>query len=116
MSVLAILFLAYDSISHILMTSAVVEGMKASGFDPNLNLPIGVILLVCILLYVIPRTAFIGALLLTAYLGGAVAVNVLTKTPFTFVLMAMVVAVFIWAGLYVKSAHLRALVLHKVNA
>ena len=86
--------------------------MKTS-FDSTAFRPIfgiGVVLLTCVLVYLIPRTAPIGALLLTAYLGGAVATHVRVGNPlFTHVLFPTYVAALIWGGLLLRNPALRVL-------
>ena len=106
---LAVLFLVFDSVGKILRTQTNLKGFAAMGFDPGLALPVGVILLICLIVFLIPRTAFFGALLLTAYLGGAESVNVLTKAPIPILLLPIVTGLFVWAGPYVASERLRAL-------
>jgi hypothetical protein len=113
---IATLFLTFDSITHLLKLSFVTKAMADMGLDPNLAFTIGAILFVSLVLYVIPRTAFFGALLLTAYLGGAVATNLLFGLPFFNILFAMIIGVFVWAGLYVTNPCLRTLVKEKINA
>lgn len=115
MCTLALLFLAFDSITKILRLPMVTEPMQQLGQDPSLALPIGIVLLVCMILFVMPRTAFLGALLLTAYLGGAVATNVFYHQPVLVNIMPILIAVFLWSGLYVTNAHLRALVHGRIN-
>ena len=113
---LAVLFLLFDSIGKILRTETNLKGFAAMGFDPTLSLPIGLILLICLILFVIPRTAFVGALLLTAYLGGAEAVNILTKASIPILLLPIVVCILIWSGPYVTSQPLRTLLQQSINA
>jgi hypothetical protein len=72
---------------------------------------IGFTLLACVILYVIPRTAFFGALLLTGYLGGAIATHVRVENPlFSHILVPTYVAAILWTGLYLRDARLRAFV------
>ena len=75
-SALVVLFLLFDSIIKILTLPAAVEGTVQAGYPANTVRPIGILLFACILLYVIPRTAILGAVLLTGYLGGATATMV----------------------------------------
>jgi DoxX-like family len=70
---------------------------------------LGILLLICTVLYVIPRTAILGAVLLTAYLGGTVATHLrVGNPPFTHMLFGLYLGVFIWGGLYLRDAALRA--------
>jgi hypothetical protein len=72
--------------------------------------PIGVILLSCVVAYVIPSTSVLGAVLLTGYLGGAVATHVRVGNPlFSHTLFPIYVALFVWGGLFLRDARLRAL-------
>lgn len=107
--ILAVLFLLFDSIGKILKTQTNLKGFAAMGFDPGLSLPVGLILLICLIIFLIPPTAFLGALLLTAYLGGAEAINVLTKASAPIILLPIVTCIFMWAGPYVVSGQLRDL-------
>jgi hypothetical protein len=71
---------------------------------------IGVILLVCTILYLIPQTAVLGAILLTGYLGGAVATNFRVQAPlFSNVLFPVYLGIFVWLGLYLRDARIREL-------
>jgi hypothetical protein len=114
LSILAILFLLFDIFGKLTKPEAVIKGTIDLGYPESLITPIGVILLICTLLYVIPRTAILGAVLLTGYLGGAIASNMRIESPlFSHVLFPIYFAIFIWGGLYLRSASLRNLVTHK---
>jgi hypothetical protein len=76
------------------------------GYQESTLLPLGLLELTCVLLYVVPRTRVFGALLLTAYLGGAVATHVRVGDPFV---IPIVVGVLVWAGLYLRDPRVRAL-------
>ena len=80
---------------------------KAFGYPFDLLIPSGVLELVCLSIYVIPRTAVLGAILLTGYLGGAVATHVRVGDNFA---LPAVLGVLVWLGLYLRDARLRALV------
>jgi hypothetical protein len=111
---LAILFLLFDIFGKLTKPEAVIKGTIDLGYPESLITPIGVILLICTLLYVIPRTAILGAVLLTGYLGGAIASNMRIESPlFSHVLFPIYFAIFIWGGLYLRSASLMNLVTHK---
>jgi hypothetical protein len=85
----------------------VIEGwVGKAGYPLGALTPIGIVELACVLLYVIPRTSVLGALLLTAYLGGAVATHVRAGEPFV---LPIIVGVIAWAGLYLRDARLHAL-------
>jgi hypothetical protein len=92
------------------MPPAVVEGFTKAGWPLSTARPLGIIELLCLALYVIPRTSVLGAVLLTGYLGGAVAVNVRQSLPlFAYELAPIYVAVFFWGGLYLREPRLRAI-------
>ena len=109
LSGLAALFLLFDSTGKLLQVQPVIDGTLSLGYPRDLVFTLGVILLACVLVYIIPRTAVLGALLLTAYLGGAVATQVRVEAPlFTHVLFPTYVAAILWGGLLLRDARLRA--------
>jgi hypothetical protein len=109
-SALPVLFLLFDSIIHIVRISVVDQGFADLGYAVTLARPLGIIELICLILYVIPRTSVLGAVLLTGYLGGAVATNVRVGAPlFTHVLFPVYVGVLLWGGLYLRDSRLRAI-------
>jgi hypothetical protein len=101
------LFLLADGVLRTVHFAPYVEGTVQFGYPAHLATPIGVTLTLCTLLYLIPRTAVIGAILLTGYLGGATASHVRVEDPFF--LFAAVFGVLVWAGLYLREPRLRAL-------
>ena len=104
-------FLLFDAIIHLLKPAPVVEGFAKLGFPIRLAVPLGVVELVCILLYVIPRASILGAILLTGYLGGAVAIQLPTGNPFFGeVLFPVYVGIFLWGGIYLRDEQLRTLI------
>jgi len=108
---LAVLFLLFDSVIHLTKIPPVVEAFAQLGYPVSLAFSIGILELMCLVVYVIPRTSILGAILLTGYLGGAVASNVRIDTPlFTHVLFPIYVGVFIWGGLFLRDDRLRALI------
>ena len=110
-STLAILFLLVDGVMKLVNPAPVVEGMIRLGYPMSLTASIGIILLSCVLVYAIPRTSILGAILLTGYLGGAVASQLRVGEPlFSHVLFPTYVAALIWGGLYLRDDRLRALV------
>jgi hypothetical protein len=111
LSGLATLFLIFDSGTHALLIPTVVEGFAKAGFPPGVVRPIGIIEIVCLVLYVIPRTSVLGAILLTGYLGGAVATNVRMSMPlFAFVLAPVYIGIVLWLGLWLRNVALRRVV------
>ncbi|UOT01377.1 DoxX family protein [Rhodococcus opacus] len=110
-SALVVLFLLFDSLIHIANTQMVREAMAELGFAENLNRVIGAVLLVCLILYLVPATSILGAVLLTGYLGGAVATNMLTEQPIiSTTLFPIYVGIFVWGGLFLRDARVRSIV------
>jgi hypothetical protein len=110
LTALAALFLLFDSVTHMMQIAPVVEAMNQLGYPAHLALSLGIIQLICLLLYLIPSTSLLGAVLLTAYLGGAVATNLRIGAPlFSNVLFPVYLGLFIWGGLYLRDERLRAL-------
>ena len=85
----------------------VVEGMTKYGYPGHVGRPILAVEIACAVLYVIPQTAVLGAILLTGYLGGAVATHVRAGEPFW---MPVLFGVLVWLGLFLRDARIRALV------
>ncbi len=111
MSGLVVLFMLFDSAIKLMKLAPAVEGTARLGYPVSLVLPIGIVLLVCTVLYAIPRTSILGAILLTGYLGGAVASNVRMSNPlFGYVLFPVYIGVLLWLGLFLRDARLRALI------
>ncbi len=111
LSTLATVFLLFDGAIKLTHHPTVVEATAQLGWRLEVMPAIGVVLLACLTLYVLPPTAVLGALLLTAYLGGAVATHVRVGNPLaSHVLFPTYVAVLIWGGLWLRDARLRALV------
>jgi hypothetical protein len=104
-------FLVFDAVIHLLKPAPVVEGFAKLNFPIRLAVPLGITELVCILLYVIPSTSILGAIFLTGYLGGAIAIQLPTGNPFFGeVLFPVYIAAFLWGGIYLRDERLRALV------
>ena len=103
LSALAVLFLVMDGSMKLLKPPFVVRAAVQLGYPESTIVGIGTALLVCTLLYVLPRTSVLGAILLTAYLGGAVASNVRAVTPLFNVLFPVVFGGLIWAGLLLRD-------------
>jgi hypothetical protein len=108
---LVALFLLFDSVTKLLQLPAVVEATVQMGFPATTVPVIGGTLLACLVLYLIPRTAVLGAVLLTGYLGGAVCAQLRIEAPVLgYLLFPVYTGVLVWLGLYLRSAALRALV------
>lgn len=111
MSGLPALFLLVDAVGKFIKPAPVVEGTLQLGYPESVILGLGIVLLACTVLYIIPRTAILGAILLTGYLGGAIATHVRVASPlFTHILFPVYLAVLLWGGLYLRDERLRALI------
>jgi hypothetical protein len=106
-SALVILFLLVDSGGKIARFAPYLEGTVKVGYPAGLVVPLGIVLLICTVIYAIPQTSVLGAILLTGYLGGATATHVRVGQPFWFPIMMGVLA---WAGLFLREERLRALI------
>jgi hypothetical protein len=109
---ITVLFLTFDVAIKLAGAKAAVDGTVQLGYQPYHVLTIGLIGLVCLVLYVIPRTAPIGAVLWTGYLGGAIATQLRVDNPlFSHTLFPIYVAAIIWGGLYLRGdPRVRALI------
>src|SRR6266852_4419918 len=108
---LTILFLLFDGVAKVMKVPAVMEASTQLGYPASTIPGIGLVLIVCTLLYAIPRTSILGAILLTGYLGGAVATNVRVSAPlFSNALFPVYVGVMVWGGLYLRDDRLRILI------
>jgi hypothetical protein len=110
LSAVAVAFLLFDSAGKLARAAPVVAGTMQLGYPDEVIRTLGIVLLLAVLAYVVPRTSFIGAILLTGYLGGAVATHVRVGSPLlTHVLFPIYVALFVWGGLWLRDRRLRAL-------
>jgi hypothetical protein len=106
----AALFLAFDTIMKLLQLAPAVDGTVALGYPASTVFPIGVIELVALVLYLVPRTSVLGAVVMTGYLGGAIATHVRVGSPLpSHTLFPIYVALLVWGGLYLRDARLREL-------
>lgn len=111
-STLPVLFMVFDGVIKLLNIEPVREASARLGWVEGVMPTVGLVELVCTLLYVVPRTSFVGAVLLSGFLGGAVATHVRLGDPYWF---PFLVGAFFWGGLYLRSARLRALVHEAVD-
>lgn len=107
LSALPVLMLIMSATFKFLKPPEVTEGMAKFGYPDNVILPLGIVEITATLLYVIPRTSVLGAIILTGYLGGATATHVRVGDPFY---IPIVLGVLLWLGLYLRDARIRALV------
>ena len=111
MAGLAILFLLFDSIGKLFAAAPVVEGAVQLGYPETSVRVVGIILLLCVAAYAVPATSVLGAILLTGYLGGAVATHFRVGSPlFTHTLFPIYVGALVWGSLLLREDRLRALI------
>lgn len=111
LTALVALFLTFDTVIKLLMLAPAVQGTTELGYPAGTVFWIGMIELVCLGLYLVPRTSVLGALLLTGYLGGAIATHVRVGSPLlSHTLFPIYVALMLWGGVYLRETRLRALV------
>ncbi len=111
-SALVVLFLIFDSVIKLVPLPIVPETMRELGYPSTVEMArgLGVLLLICTALYVWPRTALLGAVLLTGYLGGAIATHLRVGSPlFSHLFFGVYLGLLIWGGLYLRDAEVRAL-------
>jgi hypothetical protein len=110
-SAFAVLFLLFDSTIKLMRLQMVLDAFKQLGYSPDLSVTIGALLLLCTVIYVIPQTSVLGAILLTGFLGGAVATNLRIGAPlFSNTLFPVYMDALVWVGLYLREGRLRELV------
>lgn len=109
-SALVVLFLLFDSITKIFKVRAVIEASAQLGFPLSAIVTIGITLLACTVLYVIPQTAVLGAILLTGYLGGAVATQARVGNPMFEMLFPIIFGALAWAGIFLREPRLSTLI------
>jgi uncharacterized membrane protein YphA (DoxX/SURF4 family) len=105
-SALPALMLLASGVMKLTRSEDVIKGFSDLGYNPDIALGIGLLELACTVLYIIPRTAVLGAILLTGYMGGAIATHVRLGEPF---FAQVIIGVLIWLGLYLRDARLREL-------
>jgi hypothetical protein len=110
MSVLPALFLLMDGVMKLFKPAVVVQATLQLGYPESVILPLGIVLLTCTVLYLVPRTSVLGAILLTGYLGGAVATHVRVGESLFSIVFPIIFGVLIWGGLYLREPRLRALI------
>ncbi len=108
-SALVILFMVFDGVGKVLRLAPVTEGMVALGYPVGATFGLGALVLACTALYTLPRTAPLGALLLTGFLGGVLATHVRAESPTFSFIFALILGVLLWVGLFLRDNRLRAL-------
>lgn len=109
-SALPVLFLLMDGVMKLFKPRVVVDATVQLGYPESVILGLGIVLITCTVLYIIPPTSGLGAILLTGYLGGAVATHVRVGEGLFPVLFPVIVGLLIWGGLYLRDERVRALV------
>ncbi|MGH7333887.1 MAG: DoxX family protein [Candidatus Rokuibacteriota bacterium] len=108
LSALPALFLLVDAVMKLVKPTPVVKATVDLGYPDGVIVPLGLVLLACTVLYLIPRTAVLGAILLTGYLGGAVATHVRVGDGVFPIVFPIILGALLWGGLYLRDAHLRS--------
>lgn len=104
------LFLLVDAIMKLVKPAPVVEATVNLGYPESVIIGIGVVLLICTILYLLPKTAVLGAILLTGYLGGAVATHVRVGEGWFSILFPVIFGVLLWGGLWLRDERLQKLI------
>jgi uncharacterized membrane protein (UPF0182 family) len=107
---LVVLFLLFDGVTKVLKVPAVLKAAARLKFSTAQIVWIGIVLMVCTVIYVIPRTSILGAILLTGYLGGATATQVHAASPLFETVFPVIFGVLVWAGLFLRDAEVRAII------
>ena len=103
-------FLLLDAVMKLFKPAFVVDATVQLGYRESVIIPLGIVLLVSTVLYLVPRIAVLGAILLTGYLGGAVATHVRVGTEVFPIVFAIVFGVLVWGGLYLRDPRVSALI------
>lgn len=111
MSALPALFLLVDGVMKLVKPAIVVQTTVQLGYPESVILPLGIVLLACTVLYLNPRTSVLGAILLTSYLGGAVATHVRVSAGLFEILFPVIFGALLWGGLALRDGRLRALLM-----
>lgn len=109
LTALMVLFLFFDGITKVLQIPSVLKASAQLGFSASVTLGLGVVMLVCLAIHLIPQTAPLGGVLLTGYLGGVVATHVRLGSPVFSVVFPILIGALLWLGLYLRDARLRIL-------
>ena len=108
-SALPTLFLLLDGVAKLFKPTFVVEATTKLGYQESTIVPLGIVLVICSVLYLIPVTSILGAILLTGYLGGAVATHVRMGEGAFPIVFPVIVGILLWGGLYFRDTRIRAL-------
>ena len=109
-SAFAVVFLIFDGVIKVMLLAPVVDSFALLDFPAHLAVGIGALELLCIAVYLIPRTSVLGAVLLTGYLGGAVATHVRAESELFSLVFPFMIGALIWGGLWLRDRRLRVLI------
>jgi len=109
-SALAVVFLVFDSVTKLMKIAPVMQAFARLGYPESLARVIGIILLVCVVVYVLPRTSILGAILLTGYLGGAIDANLRAGDPLFETIFPVIFGALVWGGLFLRDPRLHTLI------
>ena len=112
-SALVVLFMVFDGVIHVMRIAPVVEAFAQLGYPLRMAVPLGVLELCIAALYAIPGTAVIGAMLLTAYFGGATAAQLRIGADLFPIVFPVLLGALLWGGLYLRDERIRALMAAK---
>ncbi|MGE5141178.1 MAG: DoxX family protein [Rudaea sp.] len=110
LSGLAAVFLLFDGVGKLVRIQPAIEGTVRLGYAESIVAPLGILLVACTIGYIVPRAAVAGAILLTGYLGGAVASQVRSGDGWFPVFFPVIVGVLLWAGLWLREPRLTRLI------
>ncbi len=109
-----VLFLLFDTVIKLLNIKPVTDSFNQLGYSPNIAIGIGILELICLITYLVPRTSTLGAIILTGYLGGAVATHLRVANPlFSHTLFPVYVGLLLWVGLVLRDVRSRALLFQR---
>ncbi len=107
---ITVLFLIFDGVTKVMKVPQVMAASAKMGYPASAIVGTGITLLICVALYVIPQTSIFGAILLTGYLGGAVATHVFVRDPVFDTVFPIIFGVLVWGGLFLRDGQLRGLI------
>ena len=113
LSGIAVLFLIFDAVIKVINIQPVVDSSMELGLPLDLAPVLGSLMLICLVIYLVPRTAVLGAVLITGYLGGAIAIQARIDAPLFSLIFPIIIGTMIWAGLYLRDRRLREFVAHR---
>lgn len=106
MSALPSLLLLFSGVMKLMQPASVMEGFARLGYPESVAVGIGIVELACVVVYLMPRTSVLGAILLTGYLGGATATHLRIGEPY---FMPILLGILVWGGLFLRDGRLRML-------